>query len=94
MKSFFNKLAVILSLIFAFCFTSCSTSQGGFVDLNYFNTLIRIETHDKQISSQTQTKLKNMFSALENEFDRTNQNSFVYAFNNRPANDQCLYNNW
>ncbi len=82
MKKFFCKLTILLSVIFTLCGASCSVNSGDFLDLYYFNTVIRIESHDKTISNTTKEKLKSMFSSLQNEFDCKDTSSFTYAFNN------------
>jgi thiamine biosynthesis lipoprotein len=57
------------------------------IDLSYFNTAVRIETHDGQMSSDTINLIKNKLSALENSFSVSKENSIVARFNNSVAND-------
>ncbi|MBQ9734597.1 MAG: FAD:protein FMN transferase [Clostridia bacterium] len=85
-----KKIGIILSLILislsTFLFISCADG-GSSLDCYYFKTGIHIETHDFNMSDDTQTKLKNLFSSLEKEFDINDSKSTVYAFNNANVGD-------
>ncbi len=83
-----KKASTILILILTVLFSVLSISCGGGKVLSFsaFNTIIRIEAHDKNISNDTKTKLTELFSELEKEFDKSEQSSFCYQLNNCPPN--------
>ncbi|MBR1968608.1 MAG: FAD:protein FMN transferase [Clostridia bacterium] len=77
----FNRFITAIILIILLSFTFACAPKGSAIDFSYFNTNIHIETYGKVISNQAETKLRNIFSALESEFDIDNQNSLTYKFN-------------
>lgn len=75
---FFSLFFVLVSLMTAL---SCAPS-GSSIDVYAFNTAIHIETHDKKISEQTITQLKNEIERLDKELDAHKSSSYVYQINN------------
>ncbi|MBO7345884.1 MAG: FAD:protein FMN transferase [Clostridia bacterium] len=73
-------LTVFLAIALLFSFSGCK-SLGGVLDFAYFNTAVHIETHDKPISAQTETLIKNTLSNFENEFSTNKETSLIYNFN-------------
>ena len=94
-KSAFKKISIvafaICLIIFCIFFTAC-TPKGTAVDFVYFNTPIHIETHGSNLSKQTENQLKSLFSALENEFSTSKENSYTYRINNATANTPITIN--
>lgn len=94
-KSAFKKISIvafaICLIIFCIFFTAC-TPKGTAVDFVYFNTPIHIETHGSNLSKQTENQLKSLFSALENEFSTSKENSYTYRINNARANTPITIN--
>lgn len=84
MKKTFAILIALTCFIFSLCLSACSPTVDSF-SLSYFNTHIYIQSVDKTISQSTKNKLNHLFSSLQNEFDISNQNSFVYNFNSAPV---------
>lgn len=80
MKKTIAILIATVCLLFSFCLSSCG-EQPDSLSLYYFNTHIYIQTVDKPISNKTKTSLNDLFYSLQNEFDISNENSFVYKFN-------------
>ncbi len=85
-----KKLCIFINLIFTFVLVLSLSACGGskILSLTAFNTTIRVEAHDKVISSQTQNKLKTLFEELEKEFDADQTDSFVYKLNNGAVNEK------
>ncbi len=83
-----RKITLFLSLIMTLILTLSSTACGGnkVVSFSAFSTNIRIEAHDKNLSSSTQDKLTELFTSLESEFDKTDKNSFLYKLNHTQSN--------
>ena len=77
----FKRLAIfLLASILIFTFNSCSP-KGSVLTFAAFNTVIRIETHGTVVSATTKNELKNLFSRLENSFDKDVDGSLVKRFN-------------
>lgn len=77
-------LTAICSTLFVFV-SGCNAGKPDSLSLNYFNTLIYVQTIDKPISEQTKTKLNDLFSSLQSEFDVNDSNSLICKFNNAPS---------
>lgn len=84
MKKTFALISALICFIFSLCLSACSPTVDSF-SMSYFNTHVYVQSVDKTISQSTKDKLNSLFSALEIEFDISNQNSFVYKFNNADA---------
>ncbi len=84
MKKLSVCLCLILSAIFILSSSACKDTK--ILSFTAFNTVIRIESHDKSISSSTKKQLESLFSELEQEFDANQNNSFIYALNSSEAN--------
>ncbi len=78
-----KKLISLFVLIFAVILMLPSFGCGGnkILTLTAFNTNIRIESHDKTISKQTEKKLNELFNSLEGEFDQNQPTSFISELN-------------
>ncbi len=85
-----KKLSILLSLILTFILAFSGVACGGsqILSLTAFSTTVRIEAHDKKISSQTNNKLIELFSSLEQEFDKDSFGSITYNLNNAGANEK------
>lgn len=81
MKHLTRFISVIFILVSLFCFSACS-NENKVLEFTEFNTLIRIETHDKAMMEQTQRSIKVLFSELDGEFDANSEDSFIYNLNN------------
>ena len=77
-----TALCLTIACLFACAFSACSSNTADSLSLSYFNTHIYVQTIDKQIPKSTEDKLIELFSSLENEFNISNKDSFVYKFNN------------
>ncbi len=84
MKKLFTIFSLILVVTLALSNLACRKSQ--IASFSYFNTDIRIEAHDKNISSTTIDQLDELFSSIEKQFDVNDKSSIIYAFNNADAN--------
>ncbi len=80
LKTFRITAITVIAFILCFSVVGC-TPKGTAVDFVYFNTPIHIETHGSNLSENTQTQLKNLFSSLENEFSVKKENSITYRIN-------------
>ncbi|MBQ9756497.1 MAG: FAD:protein FMN transferase [Clostridia bacterium] len=79
-----KKLWIFISLIFILVLSlplfACK-NQGSSISFSCFNTSVYIQTQDKTVDNKTETKLKTVFSNLDDEFSATKENSFTSRFN-------------
>ncbi len=85
MKKLSVFIILILSIILALTPIACKDDKN-ILTFWAFNTEIRIESPDKSFSSNTEQKLSDLFSSLENEFSVNEQNSLVSKLNQSPPN--------
>ncbi len=89
MKKFLQVFSLFFVAVLTLCQTACSP-KGTSIDLFFFNTAIHIETHDKQISESTLSKLNTTLSYIDQTFDAHDRSSVIFAVNqadeNQPIN--------
>ncbi len=90
MKKFYSLFSLIFVVFLALSSTACGGSQ--ILNLTAFSTTIRIEAHDKKISSSTASELEELFFTLEKEFDKNEPSSVVYKLNNSSVNSKIELN--
>ncbi len=86
MKKFLLIFSLILTAIFAMPNFGCANSQ--ILTLTAFDTVVRIEAHDKNISKNTQNQLSELFSTLEKQFDVNDKTSFIHQLNCTESNNE------
>lgn len=90
MKKLLSFLLILIMLCLCLSSVACKGSQ--ILSFSAFNTDIRIEARDKNISSYTKEKLQQLFSSLENQFDTSDSSSLVYQLNSSSKNTPVLLN--
>lgn len=88
-KKLIRLLSALLSILIVFCTASCAKQTGSYRGY-YFNTSVTAFLGDKPLSNDAKTKLDDLFSSLQKEFDPNDQNSLIYQFNN--ADQGAVFN--
>ena len=87
---FLRPFAVVLAAaISIFSFSACA-AKGSVLTFAAFNTVVRIETHGTVVSATTKNQLENLFSDLHTTFDKNQNGSFIYNFNNSLSPNQPI----
>ena len=74
MKRFFRLFSITLITLFIFPLCACE-QKGSVVDYNFFNTNIHVETYGKLLDNKTNKALNDLFSSLDNQFNKNKQSS-------------------
>ena len=88
MKRFFRLFSITLITLFIFPLCACE-QKGSVVDYNFFNTNIHVETYGKLLENKTNKALNDLFSSLDNQFNKNKQSSLPYKLNNADK-DQAI----
>lgn len=90
MKNFIRAISSLLVLILlSGCFLLCScNNRYDSANYVYFNCPIYIQVQGKKLTDNIKNQIVQELSAIEKQFDRNAQQSFVYQFNNAPLNQQ------
>lgn len=80
MKILRRLAALFAAVILIFSLSACAP-KGSVLTFAAFNTIIRIETHGTVVSSTTKNQLENLFSHLQNSFDKNISGSLTNRFN-------------